>query len=281
MIPRWLPRLSQPQRGTLRRHDQSARYAIVEQGGDGQQHLHIGAERDQISPHTGRHQGRLTRSGPDVWTSNGRPDHLIGRAKRSLKTLGVEQIGLWQLHRIDPRVPRDDQFGAIRQVLDAGILRNAGLSEVSVEEIKATGKVFPVATVQNRYNLIDRGSDDVLEYCTANRLGLIPWCPLAEGCLTRPGGAVDRIAKAHDAHAGQVALAWLLQRSPVVLPIPGRLRAAHLEETSVAAGLSLSSREVAELGAAAEPLFCPGLAPGRNRSNLRALTRWGVLGDRG
>ncbi|HEY1912725.1 MAG TPA: aldo/keto reductase [Vicinamibacterales bacterium] len=193
----------------------------------------------------------LTRQGPDQWASNGRPAYLIAQAKGSLRKLGVEQIQLWQLHRIDPRVPRDEQFGAVRQLLDEGLIRHAGLSEVSVDDIKAAGQVFPVATVQNRYNLVDRGSADVLVYCTTNNIGFIPWFPLAAGELTRPGGLVDRIASAHGATAGQIALAWLLQRSPVILPIPGTLRVAHLEENVAAADLSLSPEEIAELDAAA------------------------------
>jgi len=161
----------------------------------------------------------------------------------------VERIDLWQLHRIDPRVPRDDQFGAVRRLLDDGVIRHAGLSEVSVADIEAARKVFPVATVQNRYNLVDRGSEDVLAYCAAHGIGFIPWFPLAAGDLARPGGAVDRIAHAHDATAGQVALAWLLQRSPVILPIPGTQSVAHLEENVAAARLSLAPGEVAELDA--------------------------------
>lgn len=147
-------------------------------------------------------------------------------------------------------MPRDEQFGAVRQLLDDGIIRHAGLSEVSVADISAARRVFPVATVQNRYNLVDRGSEDVLAYCAANSIGFIPWFPLAAGKLTRPDGTVDRIAKAHGATAGQVALAWLLQRSPVILPIPGTLRVAHLEENVAAAGLSLTPEEIAELDAA-------------------------------
>src|SRR5258708_6469670 len=189
----------------------------------------------------------LTRPGPDQWTPNGRPAYLIAQAKGSLRKLDVEQIDLWQLHRIDPRVPRDEQFGAVRQLLDDGIIRRAGLSEVAVTDIEAARQVFPVATVQNRYNLIDRSSEDVLAYCAANNIGFIPWFPLAAGELTRPGGLVDRIASAHGATTGQVALAWLLHRSPVILPIPGTLRVAHLEENVAAAGLSLTSDEIAEL----------------------------------
>ncbi len=193
----------------------------------------------------------LTRPGPDQWVSNGRPAYLMAQAKSSLRKLGVEQIALWQLHRIDPRVPREDQFGAVRQLLDDGIIRHAGLSEVSVADIEAARRIFPVATVQNRYNLIDRGSEDVLAYCAANGIGFIPWFPLAAGKLTEPGGSVDRIAKAHRATVGQVALAWLLQHSPVILPIPGTIRVAHLDENAAAATLSLSREEIAELDDAA------------------------------
>jgi pyridoxine 4-dehydrogenase len=192
----------------------------------------------------------LTRQGPNQWTPNGRPAYLIDQAKGSLKKLGVDQIDLWQLHRVDPNVPRDEQFGAVRQLLDDGIIRHAGLSEVSVADIEAARRVFPVATVQNRYNLVDRSSEDVLAYCAANNMGFIPWFPLAAGELTRPGGVVARVAEAHDATAGQVALAWLLQHSPVILPIPGTLRVAHLEENVAAAGLALTPREIAELDAA-------------------------------
>jgi aryl-alcohol dehydrogenase-like predicted oxidoreductase len=209
--------------------------------------------REALHPYEGlliATKAGLTRQGPDLWTSNGRPAYLIGQAKGSLGKLGVEQIDLWQLHRIDPRVPRDEQFGAVRQLLDDGIIRHAGLSEVSVADIESARGVFPVATVQNRYNLVDRGSEDVLAYCAANNIGFIPWFPLAAGELTRPGGLVERIATAHGATTGQVALAWLLQRSPVILPIPGTLRVAHLEENVAAAGLSLASEEIAELDAA-------------------------------
>ena len=193
----------------------------------------------------------FTRPGPDQWTPNGRPAYLIAQAKGSLRKFGVERIDLWQLHRIDPRVPRDEQFGAVRQLLDDGIIRQAGLSEVSVADIEAARRVFPVATVQNRYNLVDRGSEDVLAYCAANNIGFIPWFPLAAGELTRPGGLVDRVASARGGTAGQVALAWLLQRSPVILPIPGTLPVAHLEENVAAAGLSLTPDELADLDAAA------------------------------
>jgi pyridoxine 4-dehydrogenase len=209
--------------------------------------------REALHPYRGllvATKAGLTRPGPDQWIPNGDPAYLIAQAKGSLRRLAVEQIGLWQLHRIDPHVPRDEQFGAIRQLLDEGIIRHAGLSEVSVADIEAARRVFPVATVQNRYNLLDRGSEDVLVYCTTNKIGFIPWFPLAAGELTAPGGVVDRIAKAHAATTGQVALAWLLQRSPVILPIPGTRQVAHLRENVAATGLSLTPRQVAALDAA-------------------------------
>jgi aryl-alcohol dehydrogenase-like predicted oxidoreductase len=179
----------------------------------------------------------------------GNPDYLIERAKGSLKKLGVDQIDLWQLHRVDPKVPRDEQFGAVRHLLDDGIIRYAGLSEVTVDDIEAARRVFPVATVQNHYNLIERKSEDVLDYCAAHKIGFIPWYPLAAGDLIDHGGVVARIAKAHGVTAGQVALAWLLHRSPVMLPIPGTSQVAHLEENVAAAGLSLTDEECAELDA--------------------------------
>src|SRR5258705_7482376 len=210
--------------------------------------------REALHPYQGMliaTKAGLSRPGPDQWIPNGHPAYLIAQAKGSLRKLGVKQIDLWQLHRIDPLVPRDEQFGAVRQLLDAGIIRHAGLSEVSVADIDAARRIFQVATVQNRYNLIDRGSENGLTYCAANEIGFIPWFPLAAGKLTEPGGSVDRIARAHRVTAGQVALAWLLQRSPVILPIPGTIRVAHLDENVAAATLSLTREELAELDAAA------------------------------
>src|SRR5579863_7379702 len=210
--------------------------------------------REALHPYDGlliATKAGLTRPGPGQWEPNGHPDYLISQARASLRKLGIKQIPLWQLHRIDPKVPRDEQFGAVRQLLDEGIIRHAGLSEVSVADVEAARHVFPVATVQNRYNLVDRGSEDVLAYCAANNIGFIPWFPLAAGELIQPGGRVDRIARAHGATTGQVALAWLLQRSPVILPIPGTLQVAHLEENVAAAGLTLTHEEVRELDALA------------------------------
>jgi aryl-alcohol dehydrogenase-like predicted oxidoreductase len=209
--------------------------------------------REALHPYDGlliATKAGFTRSGPDKWTMNGHPSHLIGEAKGSLKRLGVERIDLWQLHRIDPHVPRDEQFGAVRQLIDEGIIRHAGLSEVSVADIEAARRVFPVVTVQNRFNLADRDSEDVLNYCAAHNIGFIPWYPLGAGKLTKPGAALDRIAKAHHATPGQIALAWLLARSPVMLPIPGTSRVSHLEENVSAASISLTSDEKAELDAA-------------------------------
>jgi aryl-alcohol dehydrogenase-like predicted oxidoreductase len=188
-------------------------------------------------------KGGFTRPGPERWEVDGRPERLRQQAQRSLQFLGVERIGLWQLHRIDSKVPRDEQFGAIRALLDDGIIAQAGLSEVSVAEIEAASKVFPVATVQNRYNVTNRIHEDVLAYCEAHAIGFIPFFPLAAGRLVKPGGQLDRIAKAHKATPGQIALAWTLKRSPVMLPIPGTGKLAHLQENVAAADIRLSDEE--------------------------------------
>jgi pyridoxine 4-dehydrogenase len=206
--------------------------------------------REALHPYDGlliATKAGFTRSGPNMWQVNCRPEHLIAQAHKSRRQLGVEQIGLWQLHRIDSRVPRADQFGAVKQLLDEGVIRHAGLSEVSVAEIKAASEVFRVATVQNSYNLADRHSDDVVDYCEANGIGFIPYYPLGDGELARPGGALDTLAKAKGATVGQVALAWLLRRSPVMLPIPGTSKVKHLEENMGAAALTLSDAEFASL----------------------------------
>jgi len=189
----------------------------------------------------------LTRSGPNQWSPKGDPKYLIAQAHKSLDKLGVKQIDLWQLHRIDSRVPRDEQFAAIKTLLDEGVIRHAGLSEVSVEDIKAASKVFKVATVQNRYNLADRASEDVLDHCERHGIGFIPWYPLAAGDLAKPGSLLDAIARRHKAAPSQIALAWVLKRSPVMLPIPGTSKLAHLEENVAAAGIALSDEEFAEL----------------------------------
>jgi pyridoxine 4-dehydrogenase len=189
----------------------------------------------------------LTRTGPNLWVPNGRPEYLIQQAHTSRRRLGVETIGLWQLHRIDSKVPRDEQFGAIKTLISAGVIRHAGLSEVSVAEIEAAQRAFKVATVQNRYNFADRSSEDVLDYCEKHGIGFIPWFPLGAGDLSKPGSALDAIAHAHGATPGQIALAWLLQRSPVMLPIPGTSKVAHLEENVVAADIKLTPTEFTAL----------------------------------
>jgi aryl-alcohol dehydrogenase-like predicted oxidoreductase len=192
----------------------------------------------------------FTRSGPNMWHVDCRPEHLIAQAHKSRHHLGVEQIGLWQLHRIDGRVPRAEQFGAVKQLLDEGVIRHAGLSEVSVADIKAASEVFRVATVQNAYNMADRSSDDVIDYCEANGIGFIPYYPLGgSGELARAGGPLAALAKAKGATPGQVALAWLLKRSPVMLPIPGTSKVAHLEENAAAATVTLTDAEFAALDA--------------------------------
>jgi pyridoxine 4-dehydrogenase len=192
-------------------------------------------------------KGGLARTGPGEWISLGRPEYLIQQAHKSRRNLGVETIGLWQLHRIDPKVPRDEQFGAIKSLIDAKVIRFVGLSEVSVADIEAAAKVFPVATVQNRYNLSDRASEAVLEHCEKKGIGFMPWFPLAAGDLVKPGGELAKIAQAHSATPGQIALAWLLKRSPVMLPIPGTSKVAHLEENVAAAGIELTKAEFATL----------------------------------
>ncbi len=192
-------------------------------------------------------KGGLTRSGPGAWPPVGRPEYLRQCVLMSLRRLKVEQLDLWQLHRIDPKVPQDEQFGVIADFLKEGLIARAGLSQVSIAEIEAARKVFPVTTVQNRYNLIDRADEEVLDYCAREGIGFIPWFPLASGDLAKPGGLVDTIAKAHGASPGQVALAWVLKRSPNMLPIPGTSQVSHLEENVAAAQIELSDDEFQQL----------------------------------
>jgi len=189
----------------------------------------------------------LARTGPNAWIPLGRPEYLIQRAHESRWRLGIEQISLWQLHRIDSKVPAGEQFDAIKTLIKDGVIRTAGLSEVSVKSIEAAQKYFPVATVQNRYNLGDRESEDVLDHCEKNGIGFIPWYPLNAGELSREGSPLDAIAGKHNATPGQIALAWLLKRSPVLLPIPGTSKAAHLEENVGAAEIKLSDEEFTAL----------------------------------
>ena len=185
----------------------------------------------------------LTRPGPGEWERDGRPDHLRQQAIKSRERLGVEQIGLWQLHSIDPKVSREEQFAAVKSLQEDGIIRHAGLSNVTVADIEAALKIFKVATVQNRYNLVDRGSEDVLNYCEEHAIGFIPWFPLAAGRLAGTGSILDVVAKAHNAAPSQIALAWVIKRSPVMLPIPGTSKVAHLEENVAAVNIELSDEE--------------------------------------
>lgn len=208
--------------------------------------------REALFPYSGlviTTKGGETRQGPDLWAPVGRPEYLRQCVLMSLRRLGVERIDLWQLHRIDPKVPRDEQFDAVRQMQQEGLFRHVGLSEVTVEEIKAAQAYFPVATVQNLYNLVTRQSEPVLDYCTAAHIGFIPWFPLAAGRLEAPGSLLDAIAKQHHVTPGAVALAWILKRSPVMLPIPGTSRVQHLEENVAAATVTLSDEEFARLDA--------------------------------
>jgi len=211
--------------------------------------------REALHPYDGvtvATKAGLTRGGPSDWKSVGRPEYLRQCCEMSLRRLDVEAIDLFQLHRIDKKVPREEQFGVLKELQDEGKVKHLGLSEVKVEEIKAAQEVFAVATVQNLFNLTTRGAGDVVEYCETQGIGFIPWFPLASGALAREGGPVDEAAKAHDASPGQVALAWLLQHSEVMLPIPGTGSVDHLEENVGGADLELTAEEIAMLDRAAE-----------------------------
>ena len=206
--------------------------------------------REALAPYGKIHvatKGGLARTGPNIWIPLGRPEYLIQQAHKSRWRLGVETISLWQLHRIDSKVPAKEQFDAIASLIRDKVIRCAGLSEVSVADIEAASKVFPVATVQNRYNFIDRASEAVLDHCEKNGIGFIPWAPLDAGASARSGSALDAIARKHKATPGQIALAWLLKRSPVMLPIPGTGKVAHLEENVGAAAIKLTDEEFAAL----------------------------------
>ena len=196
-------------------------------------------------------KGGFERPGPNRWVANGRPDYLRAQCEGSLRRLRVERIDLWQLHRVDPKVPAAEQFGLLADLVAEGKVRHVGLSEVTVAQVDAARRVVPVATVQNRYNLAERGAEPVLEHCARHGIGFIPWYPLLTGRLAEPGGALADAAARHGATPAQVALAWLLARSPVVLPIPGTSRVAHLEENVAAAALALDAAEVGRIGAAA------------------------------
>ncbi|WP_285314116.1 aldo/keto reductase [Pseudarthrobacter sp. fls2-241-R2A-168] len=194
----------------------------------------------------------FTRTGPGKWIPVGRPEYLRQQTELSLRKLKVDSLDLLQLHRIDPKVDADEQFGVLRELQDEGKVRALGLSQVSVAELEAAGKHFTVSTVQNRYNLTDRSSEDVLRYSEENGIGFIPWAPISAGELAQPGGPLDEAAKRLGATTSQVALAWLLRRSPVMMPIPGTGSVKHLEENMAAAGVTLDDDTYAELEAAGE-----------------------------
>ncbi len=195
----------------------------------------------------------LARTGPGTWVPLGRPEYLRQQAILSSRRLGVERLDLWQLHRIDPKVPQNEQFDAIKALQSDGLVRHVGLSQVSVKEIEAAQKYVKVATVQNLYNLADRTSEDVLDFCDKHGIGFIPWFPLAAGDLAKPGSRLEAIAKNHGAVPSQIALAWLLKRSPVILPIPGTSKVKHLEENVAGANIELSDKEFSELSELSKP----------------------------
>jgi pyridoxine 4-dehydrogenase len=198
-------------------------------------------------------KGGFTRSGPHEWITLGHPAYLRQCVLMSMRRLDLDRIDLWQLHRIDPGTPREDQFGVMKEFVDEGLVRHVGLSEVDVEEIQAAQQAgLTIASVQNMYNLANRQSEEVLSFCTEQGIAFIPWFPIAAGDLASPGGPLDAVARQHPgASTGQLALAWLLRRSPVMLPIPGTSSVAHLEENLAAADLVLADDEYDRLTDAA------------------------------
>ncbi|MFF3854858.1 aldo/keto reductase [Micromonospora sp. NPDC002575] len=193
----------------------------------------------------------LTRSGPGDWRPVGRPEYLRQQCELSLRHLGLEAIGLYQLHRIDAKVPLADQLGELALLRQEGKIRHIGLSEVTVAQIEQARQITPIVSVQNLYNLADRSAEDVLDHCERNDLAFIPWFPIATGNLAKPGGPLEAISTDHGATPAQLALAWLLRRSPVMLPIPGTSSVAHLEENVAAAQVRLTDDEYAALAKAA------------------------------
>lgn len=189
----------------------------------------------------------FTRQGPNRWTAVGRPEYLRQQVELNLRHLGLERLDLLQLHRIDPAVPLADQLGELEALQGEGKIRHIGLSEVSVAELEEARKLVDIVSVQNRYNLADRASEDVLDYAEKNGIAFIPWFPLATGKLAKAGGPLDEAAKRHDASPSQLALAWLLRRSPVMLPIPGTSSVEHLEDNTAAALIELTDDEFASL----------------------------------
>jgi aryl-alcohol dehydrogenase-like predicted oxidoreductase len=194
-------------------------------------------------------KGGLTRQGPNKWLPVGRPEYLEQQVEMSLRRLKLERIELWQLHRIDPKVPVEESLGKIAEMQKAGKIRHVGLSEVKPHEIEQARKVIEIVSVQNKYNIGDREHEDTLEYCEKNNIGFIPWFPVAAGKLAQPGGKLDAAAKRYGATVSQLSLAWLLQHSPVILPIPGTSSVDHLEENVAAADVHLSKDEWKEIEA--------------------------------
>jgi pyridoxine 4-dehydrogenase len=192
-------------------------------------------------------KGGLTRQGPNQWLPVGRPEYLTQQVEMSLRRLKVERIDLWQLHRIDPKVPVEESLGAIKKLQEQGKIRHIGLSEVKPHEIDQARKVVEIVSVQNQYNIGDRQHEDVVDYCAKHQLAFIPWFPVAAGKLAQPGGKLDSAAKKHHASVSQLSLAWLLHRSPVMLPIPGTTSSKHLEENVAAADVKLSAAEWKEI----------------------------------
>jgi pyridoxine 4-dehydrogenase len=189
----------------------------------------------------------LTRQGPNEWLPVGRPEYLQQQVEMSLRRLKIERIDLWQLHRIDPKVPVEESLGVIKKLQQQGKIRHVGLSEVNAHEIDQARKVIDIVSVQNQYNIGDRQHDDVVDYCTKHKLAFIPWFPVAAGKLARPGGKLDAAAKKHGVTVSQLSLAWLLHRSPVMLPIPGTSSVKHLEENIAAADVALTAAEWKEI----------------------------------
>jgi pyridoxine 4-dehydrogenase len=195
----------------------------------------------------------LTRTGPNQWHPVGRPEYLRQQVEMSLRRLGVERIDLFQLHRVDANVPAEDQFGLLADLVREGKIANAGLSEVTVDQLQAARRVLPIVSVQNRYNLTDRASEPLLDHCQGEGIGFIPWNPIGAGGLARPGSVLDDLAHTTGFTPSQIALAWLLARSPVMVPIPGTSSVAHLEENCAAATVELTADQVATLTAVTRP----------------------------
>jgi len=198
-------------------------------------------------------KGGLTRPGPGEWVPNGHPDYLKQCVDKSLQRLKIDRIDLYQLHRIDPKVPAEDSLGALKEMQDAGKIRHVGLSEVSPQQIERAREILPIVTVQNQYNVADRDWENTLTYCEKEKLGFMPWSPIGGGRGLKNSGALESVAKEHKTSTVQIALAWLLQRSPVMLPIPGTSSLKHLEENVAAASLKLTSAEFQALDAIARP----------------------------